>query len=190
MLRSSQPPTRIGPYNIIQLLGEGGMGVVYEAEETVPVRRRVALKLVRKGLDDAREVLARFDAERRALAVMSHPGIARVLQAGSTDDGEPYFAMELVRGLPLTEFCDTKRLAVRERLQLFIGICEAVQHAHQKGVIHRDLKPSNILVTDEDGTPQPKIIDFGIAKALGPPPADAARTLAGFAVGTVAYMSP
>ena len=190
MLRSSQPPTRIGPYNIIQLLGEGGMGVVYEAEETVPVRRRVALKLVRKGLDDAREVLARFDAERRALAVMSHPGIARVLQAGSTDDGEPYFAMELVRGLPLTEFCDTKRLAVRERLQLFIGICEAVQHAHQKGVIHRDLKPSNILVTDEDGTPQPKIIDFGIAKALGPPPADAARTLAGFAMGTVAYMSP
>lgn len=166
------------------------MGVVYEAEETVPVRRRVALKLVRKGLDDAREVLARFDAERRALAVMSHPGIARVLQAGSTDDGEPYFAMELVRGLPLTEFCDTKRLAVRERLQLFIGICEAVQHAHQKGVIHRDLKPSNILVTDEDGTPQPKIIDFGIAKALGPPPADAARTLAGFAMGTVAYMSP
>ena len=116
MLRSSQPPTRIGPYDIIQLLGEGGMGVVYEAEETVPVRRRVALKLVRKGLDDAREVLARFDAERRALAVMSHPGIARVLQAGSTDDGEPYFAMELVRGLPLTEFCDTKRLAVRERL--------------------------------------------------------------------------
>ncbi|WP_396205152.1 tetratricopeptide repeat protein [Gemmatimonas sp.] len=190
MLRSSQPPTRIGPYNIIQLLGEGGMGVVYEAEETVPVRRRVALKLVRKGLDDAHEVLARFDAERRALAVMSHPGIARVLQAGSTDDGEPYFAMELVRGLPLTEFCDTKRLAVRERLQLFIGICEAVQHAHQKGVIHRDLKPSNILVTDEDGTPQPKIIDFGIAKALGPPPADAARTLAGFAMGTVAYMSP
>jgi non-specific serine/threonine protein kinase/serine/threonine-protein kinase len=190
MLRSSQPPTRIGPYNIIQLLGEGGMGVVYEAEETVPVRRRVALKLVRKGLDDAREVLARFDAERRALAVMSHPGIARVLQAGSTDDGAPYFAMELVRGLPLTEFCDTKRLAVRERLQLFIGICEAVQHAHQKGVIHRDLKPSNILVTDEDGTPQPKIIDFGIAKALGPPPADAARTLAGFAMGTVAYMSP
>ena len=190
MLRSSQPPTRIGPYDIIQLLGEGGMGVVYEAEETVPVRRRVALKLVRKGLDDAREVLARFDAERRALAVMSHPGIARVLQAGSTDDGEPYFAMELVRGLPLTEFCDTKRLAVRERLQLFIGICEAVQHAHQKGVIHRDLKPSNILVTDEDGTPQPKIIDFGIAKALGPQPADAARTLAGFAMGTVAYMSP
>ncbi len=183
-------PTRIGPYDIIQLLGEGGMGVVYEAEETAPVRRRVALKLVRAGLDDARDVLARFDAERRALAVMNHPGIAGVLQAGSTEEGEPYFAMELVRGLPLTEFCDTRRLAVRDRLLLFIGICEAVQHAHQKGVIHRDLKPSNILVTDEEGHPQPKIIDFGIAKALGPQPEQAAKTLAGFAMGTVAYMSP
>lgn len=184
-------PARIGPYDIIQLLGEGGMGVVYEAEETVPVRRRVALKLVRSGLDDARDVLARFDAERRALAVMNHPGIARVLQAGSTEHGEPYFAMELVRGLPLTEFCDTRRLSVRDRLLLFIGICEAVQHAHQKGVIHRDLKPSNILVTDEDGHPQPKIIDFGIAKALGPQSSEqVAKTMAGFAMGTVAYMSP
>jgi eukaryotic-like serine/threonine-protein kinase len=184
-------PTRIGPYDIIQLLGEGGMGVVYEAEETAPVRRRVALKLVRAGLDDARDVLARFDAERRAIAVMNHPGIARVLQAGSTDTGEPYFAMELVRGLPLTEYCDTKRLVVRDRLQLFIGICEAVQHAHQKGVIHRDLKPSNILVTDEEGHPQPKIIDFGIAKALGPQGSEnIAKTMAGFAMGTVAYMSP
>ncbi|WP_396213034.1 tetratricopeptide repeat protein [Gemmatimonas sp.] len=190
MSAHSTPPTRIGPYDIIQLLGEGGMGVVYEAEETAPVRRRVALKLVRAGLDDARDVLARFDAERRALAVMNHPGIARVLQAGSTENGEPYFAMELVRGLPLTEFCDTRRLAVRDRLLLFIGICEAVQHAHQKGVIHRDLKPSNILVTDEEGYPQPKIIDFGIAKALGPQPEHVAKTLAGFAMGTVAYMSP
>ena len=185
------PPARIGPYDIIQLLGEGGMGVVYEAEETAPVRRRVALKLVRAGLDDARDVLARFDAERRAIAVMNHPGIARVLQAGSTETGEPYFAMELVRGLPLTEYCDTKRLAVRDRLLLFIGICEAVQHAHQKGVIHRDLKPSNILVTDEEGQPQPKIIDFGIAKALGPQSAEnTAKTMVGFAMGTVAYMSP
>jgi non-specific serine/threonine protein kinase/serine/threonine-protein kinase len=184
-------PTRIGPYDIIQLLGEGGMGVVYEAEEREPVRRRVALKLVRSGLDETRDVLARFDAERRALAVMSHPGIARVLQAGSTDTGEPYFAMELVRGLPLTEYCDTKRLVLRERLQLFVGICEAVQHAHQKGVIHRDLKPSNVLVTDEEGQPQPKIIDFGIAKALGPLGSDTiAKTMAGFAMGTVAYMSP
>lgn len=166
------------------------MGVVYEAEETAPVRRRVALKLVRAGLDDTHEVLARFDAERRALAVMNHPGIARVLHAGSSEQGEPYFAMELVRGLPLTEFCDTRRLAVRDRLLLFIGICEAVQHAHQKGVIHRDLKPSNILVTDEEGPPQPKIIDFGIAKALGPQSEQSAKTLVGLAMGTVAYMSP
>lgn len=184
-------PARIGPYNIIQLLGEGGMGVVYEAEETEPVRRRVALKLVRAMLDDTRDVLARFDAERRALAVMNHPGIARVLHAGSSETGQPYFAMELVRGLPLTEFCDARRLNVRDRLQLFVGICEAVQHAHQKGVVHRDLKPSNILVTDEDGHPQPKIIDFGIAKALGPQgPEVVAKTMAGFAMGTVAYMSP
>jgi len=189
MLKSH--PARIGPYDIIQLLGEGGMGVVYEAEETAPVRRRVALKLIRSGLDETKDVLARFDAERRAIAVMNHPGIARVLQAGSTETGEPYFAMELVRGLPLTEYCDTKRLALRDRLQLFIGICEAVQHAHQKGVIHRDLKPSNILVTDEDGRPQPKIIDFGIAKALGPQASEnVAKTMAGFAMGTVAYMSP
>lgn len=184
-------PARIGPYDIIQLLGEGGMGVVYEAEETEPVRRRVALKLVRAMLDDTRDVLARFDAERRALAVMNHPGIARVLHAGSSETGQPYFAMELVRGLPLTEFCDTRRLNVRDRLQLFVGICEAVQHAHQKGVVHRDLKPSNILVTDEEGHPQPKIIDFGIAKALGPQgPEVVAKTMAGFAMGTVAYMSP
>ena len=184
-------PTRIGPYDIIQLLGEGGMGVVYEAEETEPVRRRVALKLVRTVLDETRDVLARFDAERRALAVMNHPGIARVLHAGSSETGQPYFAMELVRGLPLTEFCDTRRLSVRDRLQLFVSICEAVQHAHQKGVVHRDLKPSNILVTDEEGHPQPKIIDFGIAKALGPQGTDlVAKTMAGFAMGTVAYMSP
>jgi eukaryotic-like serine/threonine-protein kinase len=191
MATMSTLPDRIGPYDIIQLLGEGGMGVVYEAEETAPVRRRVALKLVRSGLGDARDVLARFDAERRAIAVMNHPGIARVLHAGSTEHGEPYFAMELVRGPALTEFCDARRLAVRDRLQLFISICEAVQHAHQKGVIHRDLKPSNILVTDEEGQPQPKIIDFGIAKALGPQTAEGmAKTMAGFAMGTVAYMSP
>jgi serine/threonine protein kinase/tetratricopeptide (TPR) repeat protein len=184
-------PERIGSYDIIQLLGEGGMGVVYEAEETAPVRRRVALKLVRAALDETRDVLARFDAERRALAVMNHPGIARVLHAGSSETGQPYFAMELVRGLPLTEYCDMRRLNVRDRLQLFVAICEAVQHAHQKGVVHRDLKPSNILVTDEEGHPQPKIIDFGIAKALGPQgPEVVAKTMAGFAMGTVAYMSP
>ncbi len=166
------------------------MGVVYEAEETAPVRRRVALKLVREGLD-TREVLARFDAERRALAVMNHPGIAKVLHAGSTETGQPYFAMELVHGLPITTYCDSRRLTLRERLRLFIATCEAVQHAHQKGVIHRDIKPSNVLVTDEDGHAQPKVIDFGIAKALGPLSPDLTMfTMSGMAIGTVAYMSP
>lgn len=182
-------PERIGPYDIIQVLGEGGMGIVYEAEETGPVRRRVALKLVKGGLD-SQDVLARFDAERRALAVMTHPCIARVLQAGSTPTGQPYFAMELVRGQLLTEFCDTRRLSVPQRLDVFIQVCDAVQHAHQKGVIHRDLKPSNILVTDEDGQMLPKIIDFGIAKALGPQTDATTRTMQGIALGTVAYMSP
>ncbi len=181
-------PKRVGPYRIIQVLGAGGMGVVYEAEETEPVKRRVALKLVRAG-HDTREVLARFDAERRALAVMNHGCIAKVLSAGTTEQGQPYFAMELVRGLPITTYCDTRRLSVRERLSLFISVCEAVQHAHQKGVIHRDLKPSNIMVGDEDGHPQPKVIDFGIAKALGPA-TSATLTMSGMAVGTAAYMSP
>jgi serine/threonine protein kinase len=181
-------PARIGPYRIIQVLGEGGMGVVYEAEETEPVKRRVALKLVRAG-HDTREVLARFDAERRALAVMNHACIAKVLSAGTTERGQPYFAMELVRGMPITTYCDTRRLSIRERLSLFINVCEAVQHAHQKGVIHRDLKPSNIMVGDEDGHPAPKVIDFGIAKALGPA-SSATLTMSGMAVGTAAYMSP
>ena len=182
-------PARIGPYTVLGVLGEGGMGIVYEAEETSPVVRRVALKVVRGGID-SREILARFDAERRALAVMTHPGIARVLTAGSTDDGQPWFAMELVRGPTITAYCDQYRLGIRERLRLFIGVCTAVQHAHQKGVIHRDLKPSNILVAEEDGRAQPKIIDFGIAKAVGPASGDALRTQAGLALGTVAYMSP
>ena len=181
-------PKRVGPYRIIQVLGEGGMGVVYEAEETEPVKRRVALKLVRAG-HDTREVLARFDAERRALAVMNHGCIAKVLSAGTTEQGQPYFAMELVRGLPITAYCDARRLSVRDRLSLFISVCEAVQHAHQKGVIHRDLKPSNIMVGDEDGHPAPKVIDFGIAKALGPA-TSATLTMGGMAVGTAAYMSP
>ena len=183
-------PERVGPYVILQVLGEGGMGVVYEAEETGPVRRRVALKLIRTG-HDSREVLARFDAERRALAVMNHAGIAKVLHAGTTEGGQPYFAMELVRGSPITTFCDTRRMSVRERITLFVAVCEAVQHAHQKGVIHRDLKPSNVLISDEDGTPQPKVIDFGIAKALGPAlPGASMVTMAGVTIGTAAYMSP
>jgi serine/threonine protein kinase len=159
-------PLRIGPYQVLRVLGEGGMGIVFEALETGAVRRRVAVKVIR-GETASREILARFEAERQALALMDHPGIARVLSAGETEDGTPWFAMELVRGLPITEYCDAHRLSTRDRLQLFSEVCRAVQHAHQKGVIHRDLKPSNVLVTVVDGRPVPKVIDFGIAKATG-----------------------
>jgi eukaryotic-like serine/threonine-protein kinase len=183
-------PDRLGPYRIVQVLGEGAMGLVYEAEETGSVRRRVALKVIRAGLN-SKEVIARFEAERQTLALMNHPGIARVLNAGTTEAGQPFFAMELVRGLPITEYCDAHRSSIKRRLELFTAVCQAVQHAHQKGVIHRDLKPSNILVADQDDTPQPKIIDFGIAKALGPQLTE--KTLLtqwGQAIGTPAYMSP
>lgn len=184
------PPERLGPYRILQVLGEGGMGVVYEAEQTAPVRRRVALKVVRTGLA-THDVIARFEAERQALAVMDHPGIAKVVDAGATELGQPYFAMELVKGLPLTEYCDARRLSTRQRLELFVAICHAVQHAHQKGVIHRDLKPSNVLVTESDGGPAPKIIDFGIAKAIGQQLTEKTLvTRLGQAIGTAAYMSP
>jgi non-specific serine/threonine protein kinase/serine/threonine-protein kinase len=193
MMNSDSPqplPGQIGPYRILQLLGEGGMGVVYEAEETGPVRRRVAVKVMRAGLN-SREVMARFDTERQALAVMNHPGIARVLGVGATSDGQPYFAMELVRGLPITRYCDTHRLSIEQRIELFIAVCHAVQHAHQKGVTHRDLKPTNILVTEQDGAAQPKIIDFGIAKALGHQLTELTLiTMSGHAMGTAAYMSP
>lgn len=183
-------PDHIGPYRILQVLGEGGMGIVYEAEETGPVRRRVAIKAMRAG-SDSREVVARFETERQALAVMNHPGIARMLGAGTTPQGQPYFAMELVRGLPIARYCDTHRLSVEARVELFILVCHAVQHAHQKGVSHRDLKPSNILVTEQDGVAQPKIIDFGIAKAFGQRLTDITMvTLSGQAIGTAAYMSP
>ncbi len=166
------------------------MGTVYEAAETGSVRRNVAVKVVRAGFG-SREVRARFEAERQALALMDHPGIAKVLQAGETPTGEPFFAMELVKGFPIHDFCDTRRLSTAERLQLFIAVCQAVQHAHQKGVIHRDLKPSNVLVTEQDGKPQPKIIDFGIAKALGLKLTDNTMvTLVGAPIGTAAYMSP
>ena len=181
---------QIGPYRLLRVLGEGGMGVVYEAAETGPVRRNVAIKVVRAGLR-SNEVKARFDAERQALALMDHPGIATVFQAGETPAGEPYFAMELVRGLPIDEFCDTRKLSTGDRLELIIEVCQAVQHAHQKGVIHRDLKPSNVLVMEQDGKPHPKIIDFGIAKALGLHLTDKTFvTLAGAPLGTAAYMSP
>ena len=181
---------RIGPYRIIDSLGEGGMGVVYLAEQSEPVRRRVALKILKAGVHSA-EVLERFRAERQALAVMDHPGIAKVFDAGVTEDGSPYFAMELVDGSPLTDYCDDRRLSVAQRVRLFVDACRAVQHAHQKGVIHRDLKPSNILVTDVDGLPLPRIIDFGIAKAIQPPEFDGGRlTRDDQVMGTPAYMSP
>jgi serine/threonine protein kinase/tetratricopeptide (TPR) repeat protein len=181
---------RIGPYQIHQLIGEGGKGAVYIAEQTVPVRRTVALKLIKPGMD-SHHVLARFEVERQALALIDHPNIAKVLDAGATESGHPYFVMELVKGLPLNHYCDENRLAPRQRLELFIPICQAVQHAHQKGVIHRDLKPSNVLVGRYDGQPIPKIIDFGIAKATGAKLTE--RTLyteLGSIVGTLGYMSP
>ncbi len=183
-------PEQIGPYRVLQVLGEGGMGVVYEAEQTVPVHRRVAVKVLRPGFETA-EIVARFQAESQALAVMMHESIAKVLDAGASDAGAPYFVMELVRGVPISDYCDTHKLTTRERVELFIPVCRAIQHAHQKGVIHRDLKPSNILVTEADGHPIPKVIDFGIAKATGQRLTD--KTLVtqfGQAMGTPAYMSP
>jgi len=183
-------PEFIGSYRILRILGEGGMGTVYEAAETGAVRRNVALKVVRAGFG-SREIRARFEAERQALALMDHPGIAKVLQAGETSNGEPFFAMEIVKGLSIDEFCDSRRLSTKERLQLFVAVCNAVQHAHQKGVIHRDIKPSNVLVTEQDGKPQPKIIDFGIAKALGLRLTEnSVSTMIGTPIGTAAYMSP
>ncbi len=157
--------TLIGPYKLREQIGEGGMGVVYLAEQEKPVRRRVALKIIKPGMD-TEQVVARFEAERQALALMDHPSIARVFDAGATDAGRPYFVMELVKGVPITEYCDTVHLTPKERLELFVPVCQAIQHAHQKGIIHRDVKPSNVLVTMQDGKPVPKIIDFGIAKAI------------------------
>jgi len=184
------PGTIMGRYTLLQKIGEGGCGIVYLAEQEQPVRRQVALKLIKLGLD-TREFIARFQAERQALALMEHPNIARVFDAGATELGRPYFVMELVRGVPITRFCDEAKLPLRDRLQLFISVCQAVQHAHQKGVIHRDLKPSNILVARHDGTPVAKIIDFGIAKALdaGPTGKTLFTQFHAF-MGTPAYISP
>src|SRR5262249_34386007 len=165
-LVSERPGTIIGPYKLLEQIGEGGFGVVFMAEQQQPLRRTVALKVLKPGMD-TRQVIARFEAERQALALMDHPNIAHVFDAGATDWGRPYFAMELVRGIPITQFCDHNQLTTRERLELFIAVCQAVQHAHQKGIIHRDLKPNNVLVTLHDGTPVVKVIDFGIAKAMG-----------------------
>lgn len=183
-------PEQIAQYRIVRVLGEGGMGIVYEAMDTGAVRRNVALKVVRGG-SQSPAIRARFEAERQALALMDHAGIAKIFQAGETEAGDLFFAMELVKGLTLIDFCDSRRLSTKERLELFVSICHAVQHAHQKGVIHRDLKPSNILVTEQDGKPCPKIIDFGIAKALGLQLTDKTLvTQAGHPLGTVAFMSP
>jgi WD40 repeat protein/tRNA A-37 threonylcarbamoyl transferase component Bud32 len=184
------PGTQIGRYKLLEKLGEGGFGAVYVAEQREPVKRRLALKLVKLGMD-TRQVVARFEAERQALALMDHPHIAKVLDAGATDTGRPYFVMELVRGVPITRYCDENNLAPAERLDLFIHVCQAIQHAHQKGIIHRDIKPSNILVSMHDGVPVPKVIDFGIAKATQGELTDATiYTHFQQFVGTPAYMSP
>src|SRR5262245_53675755 len=160
---TEQAGDRIGHYKLREKIGEGGCGVVYIAEQQKPVRRRMALKVIKLGMD-TRSVIARFEAERQALAMMDHPNIAKVLDAGATGTGRPYFVMELVRGVKITDYCDQNNLSTAARLDLFIKVCQALQHAHQKGIIHRDLKPSNILVTLHDGEPVPKVIDFGIAK--------------------------
>jgi eukaryotic-like serine/threonine-protein kinase len=181
----------IGRYKLLQKIGEGGCGTVYMAEQEQPVRRRVALKVIKLGMD-TKAVIARFEAERQALALMDHPNIAKVLDAGATESGRPYFVMELVRGIKLTDYCDQNHLAVRQRLELFIQICQAIQHAHQKGIIHRDIKPSNILVTLHDGIPVPKVIDFGIAKATTDQRLTDKTLFTAYEqfIGTPAYMSP
>ena len=182
---------QIGPYKLLQKIGEGGCGVVYMAEQEKPVRRRVALKIIKLGMD-TRSVIARFNAERQALAMMDHPNIAGVLDAGATETGRPYFVMELVRGAKITELSDTNNYDMRQRLEMFVQVCMAVQHAHQKGIIHRDIKPSNILVTMRDGVPVPKVIDFGIAKATGGERLTDMTVFTAYEqfIGTPAYMSP
>ena len=189
-LPAEAPGNDIGRYKLLQKIGEGGMGVVYMAEQVEPVVRKVALKIIKLGMD-TRQVVARFEAERQALAMMDHPNIARVLDGGSTETGRPYFVMDLVRGIPITEYCDKNHLSARQRLELFIPVCQAIQHAHQKGIIHRDIKPSNVLVTLHGSVAVPIVIDFGIAKAINQRLTE--KTLfTNFAqmIGTPAYMSP
>jgi eukaryotic-like serine/threonine-protein kinase len=186
----SDAGTVIGPYHLLQRIGEGGMGEVWLADQKQPVRRRVAIKLIKAGMD-TREVVARFESERQALALMDHPAIAKVFDAGSTPEGRPYFVMEYVAGVPITDYCDKHKLTTRQRLDLFILVCEGVQHAHQKAIIHRDLKPSNILVSEVDGKPMPRIIDFGVAKATSQRLSAATMyTRVGSIIGTLGYMSP
>ena len=187
---TEKPGAQIGPYKLLQQIGEGGMGAVYMAEQTEPVERRVALKIIKPGMD-SRQVIARFEAERQALAMMDHPNIAKVLDAGTTESGRPYFVMELVKGVPITEYCDEHHLTTRQRLELFVPICQAVQHAHQKGIIHRDIKPTNVLVAEYDDQAVPKIIDFGVAKATQKRLTEKTMfTQFGQVVGTIEYMSP
>jgi serine/threonine protein kinase/tetratricopeptide (TPR) repeat protein len=187
---AERPGTQIGPYKLVQEIGEGGMGIVYMAAQQEPVQRKVALKIIKPGMD-TREVIARFAAEKQALAIMDHSNIAKVHDAGTTESGRPYFVMELVNGVTLTQYCDENNLTTRQRLELFVPICHAVQHAHQKGIIHRDIKPSNILVTLHDGVPVPKIIDFGIAKAIHQElTSTTTATGPGHMIGTPLYMSP
>ena len=182
-------PERIGPYRILEVLGRGGMGIVYLAEQTEPVRRRVALKMMQRGLGN-RGLQARFEAERHAMARLHHPNVAQMYDAGSTDTEQPYFVMELVEGLPATDYCDRKRLRIRERLELFQAICQGVQHAHEKGLLHRDLKPANILVAEEQDEPVPKILDFGIAKAIDRPLVEGTLFTGEQVIGTPAYLCP
>ena len=184
------PGSRIACYKLLERIGEGGFGEVYMAEQQEPVRRKVALKIIKLGMD-TRQVIGRFEAERQALALMDHPNIAKILDAGSTESGRPYFVMDYVRGVPVTEYCDVNRLTTKERLGIFIDICSAVQHAHQKGIIHRDLKPGNVLVTHHDTKPMPKIIDFGIAKATEQRLTEKTHfTEHRQLIGTPEYMSP
>jgi serine/threonine protein kinase len=188
--RTAPDLRKVHDYRVLQRAGTGGMGDVYVAEQLRPVRRRVALKVIKRGMD-TRAVVARFEAERQALALMSHPHIARVFDGGATEDGRPFFVMELVEGTRITEYSDWHRLSTRDRLALFLQVCDAVQHAHQKGIIHRDLKPSNILVSFQDGRPMAKIIDFGVAKAVAEPLTEARlETQLGQRIGTPEYMSP
>src|SRR6516165_5311853 len=163
---AERPGTVIGPYKLMEQIGEGGFGLVFIAEQQHPIRRKVALKIIKPGMD-TRDIIARFEAERQALALMDHANVARVFDAGTTSSGRPYFVMELVRGFPIVDYCDAHQLTTRDRLELFLSVCQAVQHAHSKGIIHRDLKPSNILVAPHDGVPVVKVIDFGVAKAIG-----------------------
>ncbi|MCU0915284.1 MAG: protein kinase, partial [Planctomycetes bacterium] len=182
--------TVIGRYQLLEKIGEGGMAVVYMAEQEQPLRRKVALKIIKLGMD-TRQVIARFEAERQALALMDHPSIAKVLDAGATETGRPYFVMELVQGVSITEYCDQNNLSTKDRLVLFLQVCQAVQHAHQKGIIHRDIKPSNVMVTHHDGKPVPKVIDFGIAKAINQKLTEKTLfTRYAHLIGTPAYMSP